>query len=231
MTDFYNTDRWRRLRRAVLQRDGFKCQLALMRGHDEPADVVHHIFPRSDYPEYQFEPWNLISLSYSAHNKMHVRDTDKLTERGEMLRQQTAKEQGIDTGKTTTLVIGLPGTGKTTYVRQRLSRGVCYDLDSIAGALRLKEPKADKYKPARWIANRLLNGFADAAHQYVDDVYIIRTAPTIEELIDIDPTELVIIRGGYGNTELSDERRSMLARRIQDAEAWAKTNGRKVKEL
>ena len=132
--DFYHSDRWKRLRRAILQRDGWKCQLAFMQGHDEPAHVVHHIFPRSEYPEFQWEEWNLISLSRSAHNQMHIRDTDKLTERGELLMKQVAQEQRIGTDKRTILVIGLPGTGKTTYVKKHLSRGVCYDLDAIAAA-------------------------------------------------------------------------------------------------
>ena len=225
MNNFYQSERWRRLRKAILQRDGFKCQLAEAQGKEEPAQVVHHIFPRSDYPEFQWCEWNLISLSRAAHNQMHVRDTDELTDRGRLLMLQTAEEQRIGTEKRTVLVIGLPGTGKTTYVKQRLSRGVCYDLDAIAGALRLKPPKEDDYKPARWIANRLLKGFAQAAHEYVNDVFIIRSAPTIEELIEIEPTQLVIIRGGYGNESLTDDRRGKLARRIQEAEAWAKANG------
>ena len=205
--------------------------MAAMQGKNVPAVTVHHIFPRSEYPEYQWEEWNLISLSWSAHNMMHIRDTDKLTDRGELLRQQVAKEQGIDTEKTTTLVIGMPGTGKTTYVRQNLARGVCYDLDSIAGAMRLAGPKEDNYKPARWIANSLLKGFTEAAHRYVNDVWVIRTAPTIDELEEINPTRLVVIRGGYGNEELTEKRRTALAMRIKEAVRWAEANGVRVKEI
>lgn len=229
--DFYNTERWKRLRRAILQRDGWKCQLALANGKNEPAVVVHHIFPRSEYPEFQYEPWNLISLSWAAHNMMHQRDTDKLTERGELLRKQTAIENGIGTQERTTLVIGMPNTGKTTYVKERMSRGVCYDLDAIAAALRLTRPKEEVYKPARWIANKLLKGFTGAAHEYVADVWVIRTAPTLDEVIEINPTDLVVIYGGYGNEELTATRRTELACRINQAVDWAKYNGIKVKEI
>ena len=231
MTDFYHSKRWLRLRRAILQRDEWKCQLAKARGKNEPAVTVHHIFPRSEFPEYQWEPWNLISLSFAAHNMMHIRDTDKLTERGELLRKQIAIEQGIETAKTTTLVIGMPGTGKTSYVKRSMKRGVAYDLDALAGALRLTEPKAESYKPARWIANSLLKGFTQAAQKYVSDVYVIRTAPNIDEVMEINPTDLIVIYGGYGNKELGDDRRAELAGRIKAAIAYAKANGIKVKEI
>lgn len=227
MTDFYHSKRWLRLRSAILQRDGWRCQLAAMQGKNVPAVTVHHIFPRSEYPEYQWEEWNLISLSFAAHNMMHIRDTDQLTERGELLRQQTAAEQGIDTKKTTTLVIGMPGIDKKTFVRDRLARGVCYDLDSIAEALRLQKGES---KPARWIANSLIKGFTEAAHRYVNDVWVIRTAPTIDELEDIDPTTLIVMNGGYGDERLNDDRRAVLAVRIKEAVRWAEANGVTVKE-
>lgn len=229
--EFYNSERWRRLRRAVLQRDGWQCQLAKMQGRSEPADVVHHIFPRIEYPEYQWCDWNLISLSYGAHNKMHIRDTDLLTERGELLKQETAARFGIDAEKQVILIIGLPGTGKTTYAKRALKNGVVYDLDAIAAALRLKPIKAESHKAARWLANSLFKGFAEAAGKYSKRILIIRTAPSIEEIIDIDPSEIVICRGGYGNEEIDDKRRSRLAARIQEAESWALANNIKVKEV
>ena len=231
MSDFYHSKRWQRLRKAILQRDGFACQLAKARGINEDAKVVHHIFPRSEYPEYQWEPWNLISLSASAHNMLHERDTDKLTERGELLRQQTALDNGIETDKRVTLVIGMPESGKTTYVKENLRRGVVYDLDAISGALRLKPPKADNYKPARWIANSLLKGFTDAALKYCNDVWIIRTAPTLDELEDINPNRVVVIYKGYGNKDLTDERRAILASRIKDAVKWARANDKEITEI
>ena len=229
--DFYHSPKWRRLRLAILQRDGWRCQMAAARGKSEPAVTVHHIFPRSEFPQYQWDEWNLISLSLSAHNMMHIRDTDKLTERGELLRRQVAQEQGIRDKETTTLVIGMPGAGKTDYVRQNMTGGVVYDLDYIAGALRLKSPKSESFKPARWIANSLLHGFTEAAHRYTREVWVIRTAPTADELEDINPTNIVVIYDGYGNQQLTDDRRAVLARRIRETIRWAKANGKEVKEI
>lgn len=53
------------------------------------AHTVHHIFPWEFYPEYTYENWNLISLCKDCHNKMHDRESHKLTEEGERLRRKT----------------------------------------------------------------------------------------------------------------------------------------------
>lgn len=177
----YSSKRWKQLRAKVLRRDGYMCQFALRKGLRVPADTVHHIHPVDQYPEYQWCEWNLISLSAEAHNIMHDRHTQRLSDIGEQLRKKVAVERGLE-GKRTVLVIGNPGTGKTTYVRQNLANGMVYDLDAIAAALRLTTPKSEEFKPARWLANDLLQGFTEAAHRYVDLVYVIRTAPTIDEL-------------------------------------------------
>lgn len=232
MTDkqFYNSKRWLRLRAAILQRDGYKCQMSLRQGKSVPAVTVHHIFPRSEYPEYQWCEWNLISLSLSAHNKLHVRDTDKLTLAGKLLMEEVAKQQGIKVGRGVYLVIGFPHSGKTTWTKRNLKNGVCYDLDAIAGALRLKGPKQEEHKMARVIANKLFPGFSALASTYCDRVIVIRTAPTIEEVQSVNPSVLVICRGGYGNDELSPERRAVIAKRISDAELYCKSEGIEVIE-
>ena len=227
---YYKTKKWERLRAAALRRDGYMCQIAKREGHSIPARCVHHIFPRDTFPEYQNELWNLISLSYEAHNTLHDRNTNELTEEGEALRMQTALAQGIETRRTT-LVIGNPGAGKTTYVWQHLGNGMVYDLDAIAGALRLRPAKAERFKPARLLANSLLQGFADAAHRYVADVFVIRTAPTREEFDAIAPTKLVAIYGNYGSEELTEERRHSIARRIRECVDAAKRLGIEVEEI
>ncbi len=57
-----------------------------------PATIVHHIYPVDQYPELAFEPWNLISLSASAHNKMHDRNTNAITETGRQLQDRVHLE-------------------------------------------------------------------------------------------------------------------------------------------
>lgn len=52
----------------VMRRDGYMCQLSKRYGRAVPAEVVHHIFPVNEYPEYAYEPWNLIALSRMLHN-------------------------------------------------------------------------------------------------------------------------------------------------------------------
>lgn len=78
----YESQRWKRLARAVMRRDGYMCQLSKRYGKRVPAEVVHHIYPVDEYPEYAYEPWNLIALSRAAHNRLHDRNTDALTAEG-----------------------------------------------------------------------------------------------------------------------------------------------------
>lgn len=92
---FYKSKRWQRLRKTVLARDGYQCQESKRYGKALPATTVHHIFPREDYPEYQWESWNLISLSADVHDQMHNRTTRELTQQGLELLERTATKYGI----------------------------------------------------------------------------------------------------------------------------------------
>ena len=92
----YKSKRWKRTRQAILRRDGYQCQISLRYGKRVEADTVHHIFPAEQYPEYQWESWNLISLARDVHNRMHVRDTKELTEEGRQLLERTARRRGIE---------------------------------------------------------------------------------------------------------------------------------------
>ena len=82
----YNSGRWKRKRAHILKCDGYMCQESKRYGKRINADTVHHIWPVEDYPEYQWYDWNLISLSNNMHNKMHDRNTNKLTALGKELR-------------------------------------------------------------------------------------------------------------------------------------------------
>lgn len=93
--EFYNSDKWQRARKAVLRRDGYQDQYEKRFGRMRQAELVHHIFPREKYPEYELELWNLISLSKRSHNLMHDRNTDELTPVGIELLQRIAKKNNI----------------------------------------------------------------------------------------------------------------------------------------
>ena len=183
----YKSKRWQQKREAILRRDHYECQYFKRFGKHREAEHVHHIFPVDEFPEYAFEDWNLISLSKEAHNMMHERTTGALTIEGKKL-QERAKRP---TDKI--LVCGLPGTGKTTYVKQHLGSGLCYDLDQIAAAFRLAEPGEIIGEPARKMANDLLIGFANKANDYTGKVYIIRTAPDLGEVEKIKPSRVVML--------------------------------------
>ena len=92
----YKSKRWLRLRQRILKRDGYMCQESKRYGRMVEANTVHHVFPVSRFPEYQWCEWNLISLSHAAHNRMHIRDTDELTDEGMRLMIRVARKQNID---------------------------------------------------------------------------------------------------------------------------------------
>lgn len=93
---FYKSARWKKKRELILKRDSYQCQYFKRYGRICQANTVHHIFPRDKYPQYQWENWNLISLSHDAHNRMHYRLSNELTEEGMELLKRTARKEGIE---------------------------------------------------------------------------------------------------------------------------------------
>ena len=81
--------RWQHLRKLALKRDKYRCQEAARYGIAVGAEVVHHIWPAEDFPEYAYCLWNLVSLSVAAHDRMHDRVTRQLTTLGERWRRKT----------------------------------------------------------------------------------------------------------------------------------------------
>lgn len=84
------------MRKSILARDGYQCQVYKRYGKNVPANTVHHIFPVEDYPEYKWESWNLIAVSNDAHNELHNRNTRALTDKGKELLERTAAQRGIE---------------------------------------------------------------------------------------------------------------------------------------
>ena len=84
----YKTKKRKRVRKSVLMRDSYTCQESKRYGKNVEAKVVHHIFPAKEYPDLFYNPNNLISLSVKAHNEMHDRLTDELTNKGKDLQKR-----------------------------------------------------------------------------------------------------------------------------------------------
>ena len=91
----YNETKWIKLRETALKRDKYIDQIEKRYGKVKEAEVVHHIFPVEQYPEYQYCLWNLISITRATHNKMHIRDSQELTRLGYDLMERVARKQGI----------------------------------------------------------------------------------------------------------------------------------------
>lgn len=91
-----NSAKWKHIREAVLRRDNYLDAVAARYGKRREATHVHHIFPREFFPEWTFEPWNLISVSTETHNALHDRESHKLTAKGIDLLLRTARKNSIE---------------------------------------------------------------------------------------------------------------------------------------
>ena len=98
-SNWYENPKWLRVRKSVLRRDKYYDMERKRYGILSPAEVVHHIFPRDEFPEYEYELWNLISLSRKTHNEMHDRDSDALSEKGIELLRRTCRKYGVEIPK------------------------------------------------------------------------------------------------------------------------------------
>lgn len=88
--------RWTHLRAYILKRDKYLDQVALRYGKRIEANTVHHVFPRELFPQFTYEAWNLISVSHKTHNRLHVRDSHKLTAEGFELLVRVARQNKIE---------------------------------------------------------------------------------------------------------------------------------------
>lgn len=232
--EFLWSKQWIQKSHAILRRDGYIDQYILKTtGRTEPAELVHHILPREDFPQYALEDWNLISLSRHTHNKIIHTWTGKLTNEGKKLMYETAFLNDIKLQEKI-LVIGLPGSGKTTYVRGELGLdGIAYDLDAIAGAFRLTDPHQEAHRGARRMANALMKAFSQRATSYASRVFIIRSAPSLEELSEIKPDEVVVCTGRYDirkRKDFTEIDTDLLQKKIFDVKKFCELNSIPISE-
>lgn len=68
---FYTTNKWKRFRKRILDRDDYKCQRCKRYGKITSAREVHHIKHLDEYPELAFDPKNCVSLCKACHNLQH----------------------------------------------------------------------------------------------------------------------------------------------------------------
>ena len=233
--EFIHSRKWQFKQKNILRRDNFMDQYIFKTtGRMENANTVHHILPKEDFPQYALEDWNLISVSHHTHSYiLHNHTNGQLTNKGRELMMETAFINGIKLTEKV-LVIGLPGSGKTTYVRDNMGMdAIAFDLDSIAGAFRLCGPHEDMHQGARRMANSMLKAFALKAPKYASRVFIIRTAPTLEELSDIRPDSMVICRGKHdisNRIDFTEVNESELENRILDCKTYCEKNSIPVSE-
>lgn len=214
---FYKTNKWAALRNTALIRDKYMCQCCKANNRMTNATCVHHIFPIERYPQYAYETWNLMSLCDKCHDEMHNHYTGELSKKGMLFLRSIAAIRGIKISckKETILVVGLRGTGKSTYCRNKMDEfTLVYDMDAIASAFRLKMPHEEYFKPARRMANDFLKGFLAKAHEYAPKIYVIRTAPTIKEFEEIEPDKIVFCLKERTFREMDDREKAI--KRIND---------------
>ena len=95
MKDWYKNPRWEAVRNRALRRDGYMDKVLYRYGKMKQAEVVHHIFPRENFPQYEYELWNLISVTRRTHNELHDRDSHRLSKKGIELLIRTCKKNNI----------------------------------------------------------------------------------------------------------------------------------------
>ena len=226
--EFIWSEQWRRKAHSILRRDGYIDQYILKTtGRMIEANLVHHILPRDEYPQYAMEDWNLISLNKRTHSRIIHTIKGKLTNEGRKLMMETAFKQGIKLHEKI-LVIGKPGSGKTTWVKDHMGpEAMVYDLDHIAAAFRLKEAHAERHNGARRMANALFKAFAARAGEYASRIYLIRTAPTTEVLAQIKPDEVILCLGRYDirrRKDFQEVDQEAMEKRIEDAKRFCELN-------
>lgn len=95
-TNFYKDHKWENLRRQALHRDRYTDRYLARYGKMRSAEIVHHIFPVNEFPQYRYCLWNLISVTRATHNTFHDRDSNALTETGQEVLRRLCKKMNME---------------------------------------------------------------------------------------------------------------------------------------
>ena len=84
--------KWEKFRDKILRKYDYLCQESLRYGISESAEMVHHIYPVSEYPELEFVEWNCLPLTNKKHNTFHDRTNDKVIAQGLFWQKKRKRE-------------------------------------------------------------------------------------------------------------------------------------------
>lgn len=89
------TQKWSKFRDKIMREHDYLCQENLRYGISTQAEMVHHIYPVSEYPELEFVSWNCLPLTNKKHNTFHDRKNDKVVGQG-LYWQKKRRKQFLD---------------------------------------------------------------------------------------------------------------------------------------
>lgn len=186
---WYNTARWRKLREMQLAEHPL-CEECERKGNVMPANECDHITPHN-WNEDAFWDGPFQSLCKPCHS------------------QKTKREQLMGKGQKRFVICGLPGTGKSTWVRERARTGdIVWDVDAVAGAVfsMPSYPRPAAIAQALAAMRTMLLRNADSID---GDVYVIENDETKARLLAND-IGAAVIRIECGE----DERQARISSRL-----------------
>lgn len=78
-----------------MSRANFQDKVAARYGKIVQAEMVHHALPLEDFPQYAYDPRNLVPVSRGTHRGLH-NDDGRLTKEGVNVARRAARKIGID---------------------------------------------------------------------------------------------------------------------------------------
>ena len=158
---FYRSTAWKRKRQEVLDRDYGLCQRCGM-----DAELVDHIIPSKDDWSDRLNADNLQSLCRPCH---------RIKTKREWMKHHKGMTRYMDIN----IVCGLPGSGKTTYVKHHMTENdLIYDYDSLMHSLSglpMQQSNHDIHDYIMLFFDQMLRKLK--TEKTFNNVWIIRTLP------------------------------------------------------